>query len=738
MKKIIFILIGVMTFSAAKADEGMWLLNMLNRIYDAEMKQMGLNLTPEEIYSINNASMKDAIVRLNGGMCTAEIISKKGLVLTNHHCAYGSVQALSSTDNDFLTEGFWAKSHAEEMPIPDFVVSFLVRIEPMSDQILKELNDDMSEMERQQKIHEVIQTLTAKAQEGTTNDIEIKDFFHGNEFYLFEYKTYRDVRLVGVPPESIGKFGGDTDNWMWPRHTGDFSMIRIYSDKDNKPADFTKENIPYTPAHSLPISLDGVQKGDFAMILGYPGSTDRFLSSAGVQQAIDVYNPSVVEIRDLKLQTMKKHMNADPAVRLKYAAKHAQTANYWKYYIGQTKGLKALDVFGQKKAIEDEFEKWANAEPTRKAKYGNTVQSLNDYYKSTDASIKGQVYVLEAGLIGSDLNLFAFRFARTYEASKQAEGQDKINMLANYMPAVGDFFKDYDQATDKDLWVNLMSMYKKNISNDQLPTIFETIDKDFGGSVQAFADQMYATSFTVDHDKMMEFLRAPNDSIFDNDLAVQAANSLIEKYRSYMVNPEQEKFDTGYRLLVDGLRKMDPNKLYSPDANSTMRLTYGQVLDYYPADAMHYNFYTTTNGILQKMDNTDHEFQVHPRLQKLIEEKDFGRWANEDGELVTCFLSNNDITGGNSGSPVINGDGYLIGVAFDGNWEAMSGDIAFEPTLQRTISVDIRYVLFVVDKFAGATNLIDEMDFRSGERKNKKKCSKRLKKRLEKKQCYDF
>jgi len=712
MRKCTTLIVGLLIVMSSSAHEGMWLMHMLKKINEAEMQNLGLNLSADDIYNINNASLKDAIVRLNGGMCTAEIISDQGLVLTNHHCSYGAIQGLATVENDILTNGFWAGSHGEELPIDGFVVSFLDRIEDVTARVLADVTNDMSTADRAKAIGEAMQAIQKEATEGNELEAEVKSFFYDNEFYLFVYNTYRDVRLVGNPPEAIGKYGGDTDNWMWPRHTGDFSLLRIYADGDNNPADYAEGNNPLKPKHHLPVSIDGVKAGDFSMIMGYPGSTDRYLSSWGVEQAINLHNPSVVEVRDMKLKTMKKHMNADPAVRLKYAAKHAQTANYWKYYIGQTKGLKRLDVYSQKQELENEFTAWVESDADRKAKYGEALGMIADYYKATDATEKGNVYALEAGLIGADITLFAYRFARTYNTAMQAENEaDQKAALKGYMGNAEDFFKDYDQATDRDILTNLLKMYKNNIPADQLPSIFEHIDNKFKGSVDAFVEKMYAKSFMVDMSRLEAFINSPKEKTFNKDLGIMLASSMIDTYRASFANANQDKFDVGYRLFVDGLRKMKPNHKWYPDANSTMRLTYGQVGDYYPADGVHYDFVTTANGIIEKMDNSNPEFVVDAKLERLVKTRDFGRYADENGELIVCFISNNDITGGNSGSPVINGDGHLIGLAFDGNWEAMSGDIAFEPELQRTISVDARYVMWVIDKYAGAKNIIDEIDF---------------------------
>jgi hypothetical protein len=702
----------VMMLTTVHADEGMWLLNLLKRINEADMQNMGLNLTADEIYNVNQASLKDAIVMLNGGMCTGEVISSEGLVLTNHHCAYGAIQSFSSKENDYLTDGFYAYDKGQEKHIEDFEISFLVRIEDMTSRVLEGVTPAMSEAERAEKIGAAIQAIRKEATEGTGYSAQVKDFFYGNEYYLFVYNTYRDIRLVAAPPESVGKFGGDTDNWMWPRHTGDFSMLRIYADADNNPADYAATNKPFSPKRHLKVSLDGVAPNDFSMVMGYPGSTDRYLSSWGVEQAINVYNPSVVEVRDMKLKTMKQHMDADKAVRIQYASKYASTANYWKYYIGQTKGLKRLKVADQKKALESQFGKWVAADKGRQEIYGEALKLIEEFYSETEPNIKSNVYALEAGLIGSDITLFAFRFNRVFQrAMAETDEAKRKEILASFSSTADGFFKDYDKATDKDLFVNLMTMYKQNIDKMQLPSFFGTIDKKFKGSVARYADKMYATSFLVDRAKLDAFMAKPSQKVFDKDLAVQAAVSVFEVYSQSFTNPSQDKADRGYRLFVDGIRKMNPEHKYSPDANSTMRLTYGKVGDYYPADGVHYDYITTAKGILEKEDPKDPEFIVPSKLTELLRGGDYGRWANENNDLVICFISNNDITGGNSGSPVINGNGDLIGLAFDGNWEAMSGDIAFEKELQRTISVDIRYVMFILDKLAGAKNIINEIDF---------------------------
>ena len=697
-----------------RADEGMWLVSMLNRITMAEAQGLGLNLSAEEIYDINNASLKDAIVRLNGGSCTGEVISSQGLVLTNHHCAYDAIQGFSSTENDYLTDGFFALAHDQEMHIDDFVISFLVRIDDVTSRILENVTMEMSEDERNAAIREARKALMEEMNPEGDKELQLKSFYYDNEFYMFEYKTYRDIRLVAAPPESVGKYGGDTDNWMWPRHTGDFSMLRIYADENNEPADFSENNVPYQPKRHLRISMDGVSEGDFTMVMGYPGSTDRFLSSWGIDQALRLYNPSVVDVRDLKLKTMKSHMDADPAVRIQYAAKYAQTANYWKYYIGQSKGLKRLDVESKKQALEARFTDWVNADADRQAEYGEALELIQSYYEDTDASVQGKVFALEAGLIGCDISLFSFRFYRTAAGLFSEDAEEVAATQAAMTNLANGFFKEYDQATDRDLFVNLMTKFRDDIDPAYHPSFFATVADKYKNDFNRFADKMYAKSFLVDADRCAEFIANPSQKVMDKDLAIIVGQSAIQTYFAGQANPAEDKFNRGYRLFVKGLREMDADQAIAPDANSTMRMTFGSVAPYKAADAVNYDFITTANGILEKKDNSNPEFIVPDALDDLIRSRDFGQYADESGELVVCFIHGTDITGGNSGSPVLDANGDLIGCAFDGNWEAMSGDIAFETELQRTISVDIRYVTWILDKFAGAQNLIDEMDFVSG------------------------
>ncbi|MCL4280905.1 MAG: S46 family peptidase [Flavobacteriales bacterium] len=714
MKKFLsLVLAAVLTAGTAFAGEGMWLLNKLKQVNEAEMRALGFKLTAEDIYSLNKASIKDAVARLGGGFCSGEVVSADGLMLTNHHCGYDAIQSLSTVENDILTNGFWAMTRDQEKPA-GFSVSFLQYITDVTDTVLSVLNDGMSEEEREAAIGQVGDALEKKADDGSGHiDANFKVMFAGNQFYLFVYKTYPDVRLVGTPPNAIGKFGGDTDNWQWPRHTGDFSMFRIYTGPDGEPAEYAPENIPFKPRWHFPVSLDGVKKGDFSMIMGFPGSTDRFLNSDGVKLALEVEQPSRVKIRGEKLDILKKHMDADNAVRLKYAAKDAQIANYWKYFIGQQKGLKRQHVYDRKKAQEADLMAWINADAARKQKYGNVLNDLAEGYAQRAKYEKASTYMQEAAF-GSEAVMFGFRlYGLKRQMEKDPKDQAKLAALSDMVRhSAREFWKDYDPATDQELTASMFRMIHKDVDAAQQPDVIQTVVKKYKGDFDKWAATLFKTSILTDSTRLMAFLAKPSLKVLQKDMGMQAMESSLNLYRGVLgpaIGEAQTKIDRGYRLLEAAMMEKDPGKQWYPDANSTERLTYGIVNDYKPADAVHYDFLTTEEGILQKEDPTSDEFIVPARQKELLLAKDFGRYADASGHLPINFISENDITGGNSGSPVINGNGELIGIAFDGNWEAMSGDISYEPELQRTISVDIRYVLWVIDKFAGAKHLVDEM-----------------------------
>jgi hypothetical protein len=729
MFKRILVLIMAILFAApslVKADEGMWLPMFVKRLNEVDMQAAGLQLTAEELYSINHSSLKDAIVSF-GGFCTGEMISGEGLILTNHHCGYGAIQDHSTVENDYLTDGFWAMDRSEELGNPDLFVDYLLRMEDMTARVLAVVNDTMTEDQRAQVIDAEIKVIQAEVTEGNDYIAKVKSFFEGNEYYMFVYERFNDIRLVGAPPSSVGKYGGDTDNWMWPRHTGDFSMFRVYAAPNGTPAAYAEENVPLTKElreqndafyHHLPVSLEGVANDDYTMVWGYPGSTDRFLTSWGVKQMLDIKAPTIVDIRALKLDVMKKHMDANSAVRIQYAAKYAQTANYWKYFIGQSKGLKRLNVFGKKQAIEADYTAFANSSDENKAKYGEALTLIADAYTAMDATEKGANYLSEVGIRGTDIVLFAYRAKRMIDQLIETEDADeKAGIVAQLEGFAAEHFKNYEAALDEEQFAKLFTMYEAEVDAAQHPSFFAHVNKKYKGDFAKFAAKMYAKSYFTDEARFAAFIAAPKAKKLAKDLAVIASGSVIQSYFGMgSANAEADaKLVKGNRLFVDGLRKMNPEKNYYPNANSTMRTTFGTVGDYVPADAVQYDYVTTLEGVIEKYVPGDHEFDLPQKFIDLYEAKDYGQYADENGDLIINFIHNTDITGGNSGSPVINAKGHLIGTAFDGNWEAMSGDIAFEPELQRTISCDIRYVLFIVDKYAGATHLVDEMDLVKGE-----------------------
>ncbi len=713
MKKVSLLIAGlILAFMPLHADEGMWLPMLIKRLNYVDLQKQGLHLTPEEIYSVNNASLKDAIVRLGGGFCTGEIISDQGLLLTNHHCGYGAIQALSSEKNNYLRDGFWAADHSEEL-FADFSVSFLVSIEDVSDVVNAELNEEMSLQERSKAIKEISDSLETLAVGETDYSAVVKSFYNGNEFYLFVYETFPDVRLVGTPPNSIGKFGGDTDNWIWPRQTGDFAMFRVYADKDNKPAEYSKDNQPYKPKHSLPISLKGIEEGDFAMIFGYPGSTDRYLTSHGVEFELDIRQPSIVKLRRDALDVYEREMNKSEKVRLQYASKHASISNYWKYFTGQQAGLKRLKVYDQKKAIENDLSQWIEADSKRTEEYGDVLQGFVEGYNNLKDANLARIYINEALF-----RIEAIGFSRQFSALKglleaKDTDQDKIDETVEALKAfTAKHFKNYSKVIDKDVFAAMVKAYYEDLPKSMLSEDFKKLNKKYKGNYTKMAKQYFSKSIFVDENKVMNFLNSPKASVINKDPIYQLMKTNLNYYFEHvspLIQEENNGMERSKRLFVKALREMNPDKLYAADANSTMRFTHGQVKSYDPKDGVSYHVHTTAKGILEKENPEDYEFIVPEKLKELILKKDYGQYADKNGDLAINFISNNDITGGNSGSPVINGNGELIGIAFDGNWEAMSGDIAFEHDLQRTISVDIRYVLFVIDKFAGASHLVDEM-----------------------------
>ncbi len=720
LKSVILILaISLLGGTYTKADEGMWLLSLIGKNYK-EMKAKGLRLTPEDIYNINHSSLKDAVVGLGsvespfGFFCTGEIISSKGLVLTNHHCGYGKIQAHSTEENNYLLDGFWAESFEAELPNEGMTMTRVVSLEDVTKRVVAELNDNMTEAERIQKIAEVSASIAKEAKEKDgAYGYDVKSMFENNQFFLFKYEVFKDIRLVGTPPNSIGKFGGDTDNWMWPRHTGDFSIFRIYTDKDNKPSLYSKDNKPYAPEHHFPISLKGVEDGDYAMVMGFPGTTERFLTSYGIRQALDITNPTTVEIRDLKLKRMKHYMDQNEKVYIQYASKYAQTANYWKYFQGQSKGLKRLHIYDKKKKLEDEFTKWVNQNADRKAKYGEALPLLEKYYNKNKEDALAKTYLFEGIFRGSEMFTLSFQLLRLKALlEKNPDKKQLIKGMADELKAQTEaHWKDYNEEVDKSVFENLLDLYYKNVPTDKQLKFIAEAGKKYKGNFKKYADKVYSKTIFANKAKFNAFLAKPSAKVLKKDPVMLAGKDIIGQYTNFM-NGTSDDFDKGMRLFEAGLLAMNPDKNYYPDANSTLRLTYGSVGDYDPRDGVNYKYYTTIDGIMEKEVKgvkKSHEFYVDQKLKDLYNKKDYGQYADKDGQLRVCFTTNNDITGGNSGSPVINAEGHLIGTAFDGNWEAMSGDIAFEHKLQKCINVDVRYTLFVIEKHGGAKRLIDEM-----------------------------
>jgi len=717
MKRILFLLAFLAFLVPAKADEGMWIPMLIGKNYD-EMRRLGLKLSEKDIYDINNSSLKDAIVQFAGG-CTAEMISENGLLLTNHHCGYGAIAALSTVQNNYLDNGFWAHSLKEELPAQGVTVIFLQHMEDVTDEVKGYLGNATGDEynKRFDTIRKRIEDRAAKKGKYVAN---VKDFFNGNQFILLVYQKYTDVRLVGTPPKSLGKFGGDTDNWMWPRHTSDFSMFRVYADSNNNPAAYSAKNVPYHPKKYLPVSAKGVNEGDYAMIMGYPGRTNRYEVSYGIDLAINVVNPSIVAIRDLRLDILHRHMAKDKAVYLKLTSQTAGISNYWKYYIGQTEQLKRLHVLDKKQKQENAFAAWAKANNTD----ADLMDKFGKIYNGYAPYAKHSTYYNECFKAATLSRLAASTEPLLKYLEKHENNKDSLKHYAKPLKAgYRDLMKSYDESTDKEMFAQMTQLFCNNIPKEQWPDIYvRSIMKPVADAndnmlkaCTAYADNVYKNTFLLDSNKFNAFCDSPTLAMMQNDPAITYAVSFVRNYeKNYL--PKIEEFINEKKVLsrtyIKDLMTWKKDKWFAPDANSTMRLTYGQVLSYDPQDAVHYNYFTTLDGLMAKYKPGNDEFEVPKELIKLYNDKDYGSYADKDGTLHTCFITNNDITGGNSGSPVMNAKGELIGAAFDGNWEAMSGDIAFDKKYKRTIVCDIRFILFLIDKMGHANNLIEEMDIR--------------------------
>jgi hypothetical protein len=707
----VLIIIVISLGFRAEADEGMWLLPLIEKLNTGKMNELGLKLSAEDIYSLNKASIKDAIVIFGSG-CTGEIVSSQGLILTNHHCGYNEIQNHSSVDHDYLKDGYWAMTKEQELPNPDLSVTFLISIEDVTDRVLADVKPGMNEQERNSVINNARSSIERKAGEGNNYRTTVSTFYGGNFFYLLVYERYTDVRFVGAPPSSIGNFGFDTDNWEWPRHTGDFSVFRVYSGPDGKPAPYSKDNIPLKPRYWLPVSLKDLNKGDFAMILGYSGQTQRYATSYEVDELLKITNPNRIKIRGTILEILMADMQSDRRINIQYASKYSTSSNYWKYSIGQKAGLEKLNVKWEKQQIEDQFNGWIAADPELTAKYGEALNLIKTAVEGRSEYANAQQYVSECFLQGCELIGLSYTVSLMNSALKSGD-TEKISAIASRIKNITDaFYKDYNPPTDKKVTLAMLDLYRKEVPAKFHPDFFTSIiDKKFKGNIDKFVEDIFTRSIFASEEKMNSFLNKPVLKTLEND-PVYLMSASVSKI-SYEISKGLSQFDgdlaTGRRLWIAALLEMTPEKSLYPDANSTMRLSYGTIQDYDPRDAVTYKYYTTLQGVVDKYKPGDYEFDLPQRLIDLNNKKEYGKYGSPKGFMPVCFLTTNDITGGNSGSPVLNGHGELIGVAFDGNWEAMSGDIAFEPELQRTIVADIRYVLWVIDIFSGAGHLVDEM-----------------------------
>jgi len=704
MKKILIVMLSLCLFTAVKADEGMWMLPLIEKLNIQKMNGMGLTLTADQIYSDKNVSLKDAVVVFGNG-CTGVMVSNQGLVFTNHHCGFDAIQKHSTVEHNYLKNGFTAEKLEDEIPSPGLSVKFLVSVTDITERVISQLPETLLGKARVDKQDSIIRAIQKETEKGTQLIASVKPFYSGNEFYLFTYEEFTDVRFAFAPPTSIGKFGGDTDNWMWPRHTGDFSVFRVYCAPDGKPAKYSKDNVPYSPKRFAAISNQGYKPGDYSMIMGNPGTTNRYLSSFGVSYRMKSSNQSRIDVRGAKQDVWRSFMRADEAINIAYASKYARSSNYWKNSIGMNNAIAKLGVIGEKQNQEKEFTNWINATPERKAKYKNVMQTLEEGYAKIYPYGRAMNYLMESLLSGVEMPRIASDVKRL-SASKLP--QDSL------LAKTAELYKDYYPVVDEATLVAMLDMYKKSVDADALPELYHMIAKKFKGNYTNYAKYIYEKSVFTSLDKISKAIKN-NKTDFTNDPAIVFSTDVrktMEAIRSAEYTKAAEQIKDAERLYESAIKAMadEKGKALYPDANFTMRLTYGKIGGYKPADAVDYKYYTTTKGILEKEKPGDAEFDVSPKLKTAIKENNYGAYLDQKtGEMHVAFLSNNDITGGNSGSPIFNGKGELIGLAFDGNWEAMSGDIVFEPDLQRTINVDIRYVMFVMDKVGDAKRLVSEL-----------------------------
>jgi hypothetical protein len=704
MKKLLLLLIFLPLY--VWGSEGMWLPCCLSKQTQQVMKEMGLKLSPDQLYNPVGGALTNAVVSF-GGFCSGVVVSPDGLVFTNHHCGFDAIQQHSSVEHDYLRDGFVADSLNKELPNPDLFVSFLVRTEDVTERVLKALPAGVEEGERELIVDSISTLIT---QEAIANDTllraEITPFYAGNEYYLSVYKDYYDVRLVFAPPSSVGKFGGDTDNWVWPRHTGDFSVFRIYADKDNRPAAYSPENVPYHPDYFAPVSLGGYEQGSFCMTMGYPGSTSRYLSSFGIEERVNTDNAAMIDVRTIKQAIWKDAMEKSDDIRIKYASKYAQSSNYWKNSIGMNQAVKELKVIEKKQALEKQLQEWIRRKPDERGKYAQVLTELELNYRNRRSAARAMAYFGESFANGPELITAALAVLNFDFEAEETELERNMRQLL-------EVYANMDLDVDKQVFVAMLKEYAAEVEKEYLPEIYSLIDKKFKGNYQAFVDDLYERSALKTPRGFEQVVKGDSTYVLFEDPAASFAIDMLVKFYEFnnSVEDASMKIQQNERLLNEAVREMEADKDFYPDANSTMRLSFGMVGGYSPKDAVEYTYYTTTKGIFDKIRQYkgDSDFDVLPSVVDLLKRKDFGRYAAKDGDMNVCFISDNDITGGNSGSGMFNGEGELIGLAFDGNWEAMSGDIVFEPNLQRCIGVDIRYVLYMIEKYGKASRLVDEL-----------------------------
>ena len=752
---LIFTILLLLITNFSRADEGMWLPLFLSKYNIEDMQQKGFKLSAEDIYDVNSASMNDAVMIFGGG-CTAELISAEGLIITNHHCGFGRIQKHSTLEHDYLTNGFWAMNRQDELTNPGLTVTFLVYMEDVTEQILKNVKEKMSEAERQIEIEKAISIITEEAILKSENKYiaEVEPFFQGNQYFLFVSQIYKDVRLVGAPPSAIGKFGGDTDNWMWPRHTGDFSLFRIYADENNQPAEYSPTNVPLKSKKFFPISLKGVNEGDFTLVFGYPGSTEEYEPSYSLELTTQVVNPARIQIRDTKLSVINLAMQNDKHTRIKYASKQSGIANGWKKWQGENNGLERLNAIDKKQKLELKFQEWTEQDKEHTKKYGNIISDYKNYYAKLTPFELAYHYWVECVYYLETMKIVRNITDKLFELNKYSSEEEIEETRKKARKSAEHFFKDYDQDVDKEIFAKIINLYYNNLDKKFHPLEYITLEIDFKNDIEAYTNYIYENSIFLNQDTLYNFIDnyTPNPKrikkqleetekqgffkrIFNKkDTETQELQKIPKQYsnkdiltdplytlyKSYMtlyfskIQPELSKItpkiDSLNRVYMSGLMEMQTNKLFYPDANFTLRVAYGNVMGYEPKNGVYYKHFTTLDGIIEKDNPEIYDYKVPEKLKELYANKDFGRYADKDGTMHVCFIANNHTSGGNSGSPVINAEGHLIGINFDRCWEGTMSDIMFDPDRCRNITLDIRYALFIIDKLGGASYLIDEME----------------------------